>query len=74
MASEGIYEVETCIPCHYNTTTHYIATCMVLELCLVVEQGAGARVERRWWGNGDLDLNFFRAETRAMEAELESEA
>ena len=36
MASEGIYEVETCIICHYNTTTHYIATCMVLEVFLVV--------------------------------------
>ena len=48
-----------------NTVAHYIATCTILETCLVVDQRSGVRVTRRWW---DQAVPYFRQETgRAAE-------
>ena len=49
MTSVGLEEVETYILRHHDTIPQYIATCLILELCLEEEQHKGERVTQRWW-------------------------
>ena len=38
--------------------SHYIATCMILQICLVAKRRTGARVSRWWWEQDSLDLGL----------------
>ena len=50
MVKAFIQEVETSFACQHNTSTQYVATRPIMDLCLLSEQRSGTRVSKRWWG------------------------
>ena len=54
----GLEEVETYVLHRHNIISQYIATHLILDLCLEAEQQLGARVARQWWEKGGLDLDI----------------
>ena len=42
-------EVETYVLCHQNTVAQYIATRLILELCMEEGRRPGSQVMMRWW-------------------------
>ena len=49
-------EVETYVTLVQNTVAQFIATILVMDMCLASEQLPGARVSQRWWEQESLDL------------------
>ena len=60
MAEAVLQEVETYVSCRQNTVVKYIATRVIVDLCLEANQRTGPRVEMRWWEQEGLDLEGTR--------------
>ena len=57
----GLEEIRVYISLHQNTFAQYIATCPIMDFCLVVEQKPGMRLFRRWWEHPAKDILGIRA-------------
>ena len=64
MTESGLQEVETYVSRQKNTVEKYIATRLIMELCLEVKRRPGTRVTMRWWEQEDLDLEGMRTAYR----------
>ena len=71
MSSEGLEELEAYFLLFQNTISQYIATHLILELCLEAERHIGAWVARRWWEQGVLELEGVRLTERVADEEAE---
>ena len=67
MAEAGLQEVETYVSRRQNTVAQYIATRLIMDLCLAAKRRPGPRVAMWWWKQEGMDLEGMR--TVAREAE-----
>ena len=58
-------EVDVYASHHQSTVSQYIVTIPIMDFCLVVERRHGARVYRRLWEQGILDLEGMQVVSRA---------
>ena len=57
MLEAGLQEVETYVSRRQNTDAQFIATRLIMDLCLAVERRQGSEVENKWWEQDGLDLD-----------------
>ena len=78
----GLEEIGLYIARHQNMVAQYVATCPIMDLCLVAERDLGLRLSRRRWEQPTLDILGIRAgnvvaegkeDTRTRESEGERE-
>ena len=68
MSEVGVQEVETYAARRQNTVAQFIATRLIMDLCLAAARRPGARVSKRWWEQEGLDLEGI---WEAAEAEMD---
>ena len=74
MVEAGLEEVETYVARRQNTATQYIATRLIMDMYLEAERCPEARVPKRWWEQGSLNLVGSRAAVaRTVEAAEEED-
>ena len=60
-AMVGMDNIGVYIDCLHNTVAQYIATRVIMDLCLVEEWKPGLRIYRRWWEHTALYILGNRA-------------
>ena len=68
LATVGVDEIGVYMDLRQNTVAQYIATFLIMDLCLVAEPKLGLRLSRRWWEHPDLDILGIRVGRVAAEA------
>ena len=61
--------METYVHCQKNTIYQYIVTHKILDMCLEAYRQPGEREDKRWWEQGELDLEGAREATQLVEVE-----
>ena len=56
MMEAGLQELKNYVSHHHNTVAQYIATRLIIDLCLVEKQRPETRVAMWWWEKEGLDL------------------
>ena len=56
-------------PLPKNTIDQYIVTHTILDMCLEAYRKPGEREDKRWWEQGELDLEGAREATQLVEVE-----
>ena len=59
--------MDTYVSCRQNTVAQYIATRLIVDLCMASKRSIGLRVEMWWWEQEGLYLKGVR--TAAQEAD-----
>ena len=60
MAEAGLQEVESYVSRRQNAVAQYIATRLIIDLCLAEKQRPWSRVAMRGWEQNRLDLEEMR--------------
>ena len=73
MMTVGLEEVVAYVLLRQNTAAQYIATRLILELCLAEDRRPGARVTQRWWDQARLDFGQEAGRAAELTGELGAE-
>ena len=67
MTEAGLQEVDTYVSRRQNTVTNFIASRLIMELCLAAAWSPGSRVANRWWEQDRFELEGMRKAARNSE-------
>ena len=74
MSETGLQLVETYVSLLHNKVFKFIATNLIMEICLVSERHTGSRLVNRWWEQDFLDLDgMWMAAQEAEQTEGEED-
>ena len=79
MKEAGLTDIRTSILRRQNTVAHYVATRLLLDLCVGARAREGAKVTLRWWEQAGIDWEKAKAKgtekemTAVTETETETE-